>query len=318
VPLDDPEAQGKVLYVWFDAPIGYISNTYELEAKRGRDVAVAERMWSTGDDTEIVHFIGEDNTVFHCVIWIAMLSAVGTMKLPKGVIVNHYFNIQFPGKEVEKISKSRGTAVWVGDYLAEGKDPDALRYYLTSIASEKARTVYKPEDLEQRFNSELADSVGNFVNRITSFTIKHCGPNVPLFDKQLLTATDKAFDDALNASFESVTKELEGHSFKGALEAVMEFSRQCNRYVDEKAPWTMRKTDMEGTKVTLAYSLRAIHALGIMLSPFIPTAAGKILSAFGRDADTVSWTDAVNFELFGNPLSQPPILFQKMGVVKAG
>ena len=318
VPLEDPDAQGKVLYVWFDAPIGYISNTLELEAKRGNDVAVAERMWQTGDDTEIVHFIGEDNTVFHCVIWIAMLSAVGTMKLPKGVIVNHYFNIQFPGKEVEKISKSRGTAIWVGDYLAEGKDPDALRYYLTSIASEKARTVYKPEDLEQRFNSELADSVGNFVNRITSFTIKHCGPNVPLFDKQLITSTDKAFDDALNVSFENVTKELEGHSFKGALEAVMEFSRQCNRYVDEKAPWTMRKTDMEGTKVTLAYSLRAIHALGIMLLPFIPTAAGKILSAFGREADNVSWTDAVNFELFGNSLSQPPILFQKMGVVKAG
>ena len=96
----------------------------------------------------------------------------------------------------------------------------------------------------------------------------------------------------------------------------MEFSRQCNRYVDEKAPWTMRKTDMEGAKVTLAYSLRAIHALAIMLLPFIPTAAGKILSAFGREADQVSWTDAVNFELFGNSLSQPPILFQKMGISK--
>jgi len=192
-----------------------------------------------------------------------------------------------------------------------------LRYYLTAIASEKARTVFKPEDLEQRFNSELADSVGNFVNRITSFTIKHCGPNVPVFDKALVGAVDKAFDGAMNAAFEATTQELERHSFKGALEAVMEFSRQCNRYVDEKAPWTMRKTDMEGTKVTLAYSLRAIHALGVMMMPFIPTAAEKILSAFGRDAATVSWNDAVSFDLIGGPLSQPPILFQKMGVAKA-
>ena len=139
---------------------------------------------------------------------------------------------------------------------------------------------------------------------------------MPTFNKELVSDTDRAFESALGSAFEAVTRELESRSFKGALEAVMEFSRQCNKYVDEKAPWTTRKTDMEVTKLTLAYSLRAIHALGVMLSPFVPTAAAKILSAFGREAGKVSWTDAVSFDLVGGPLSQPPILFQKIGVAK--
>jgi len=312
VPLDDPDAKGKVLYVWFDAPIGYISNTMELAANHGRPPASGDAEWKKDSDTEIVHFIGEDNTIFHCVIWIAMLSAQGSYKLPKSVVVNHFLNIQFPGQDVGKISKSRGTAVWIGDYLAAGSDPDALRFYLTAIAPERARTVYKPEDFELRFNAELADTLGNLVNRITSFTIKHCGPSVPIFSKDLIGETDRALVDSLNGTFELVTRHLEEHSFKGALEGVIEFARQCNKYVDDKAPWTTRKTDMETTKVTLAYALRAIHGLGLMLLPFIPTAAGKILAAFGRDPSTVAWSDTVTFDVVGAPLSQPPILFQKL------
>lgn len=310
VPLDDPDAKNKVLYVWFDAPIGYISNTIELAAQRGESLESGEAVWRT-DDTEIVHFIGEDNTIFHCVIWIAMLSAEGKMKLPKGVCVNNFLNIQFPGKDVEKISKSRGSAVWIGDYLAEGGNPDALRYYLTAIAPEKARTVYNPDDLYQRFNTDLADTVGNLVNRITSFTIKHSGPAVPSFKKEVVVPADEKLIAALAETHEHVTKCLEERSFKGALEGVIEFARHCNRYVDEKAPWTTRKTDMDTTIATLAYALRAIHGLGVMLLPFIPTAAGKILSAFGRSVEDVRWNDAVNFSLEGISLQQPPILFQK-------
>lgn len=310
VPLDDPDAKGKVLYVWFDAPIGYISNTVELAAQRGESRESGEAVWRS-DDTEIVHFIGEDNTIFHCVIWIAMLSAEGRMKLPKGVCVNNFLNIQFPGKDVEKISKSRGSAVWIGDYLAEGGDPDALRYYLTAIAPEKARTVFNPDDLYQRFNTDLADTVGNLVNRITSFTIKHSGPAVPTFKKEVVVPADEKLIAALVEAHASVTNHLEERSFKGALEAVIEFARHCNRYVDEKAPWTTRKTDMDTTVCTLAHALRAIHGLGIMLLPFIPTAAGKILSAFGRRVDDVRWGDAATFDLNGVGLQQPPILFQK-------
>lgn len=170
VPLDEPEAEGKVLYVWFDAPIGYISNTMELCAERDGDCQLYSKWWKD-DECDILHFIGEDNTIFHCVIWIAMLSAEGSFRLPEGVIVNQFLNIQFPNKnEAEKISKSRGTAIWIGDYIRQGGNPDTLRYYLTAIAPEKSRAVYKPEDLVQRNNADLANTLGNFVNRIISFT----------------------------------------------------------------------------------------------------------------------------------------------------
>lgn len=315
VPLDDADAKGKVLYVWFDAPIGYISFTKELCEREGGSAAASDAWWRS-DDAEVYHFIGEDNTVFHCIIWIAMLSAEGSIRLPEGVIVNHFFNMQLPGGSVEKISKSRGTAVWIGDYLEAGGDPDSLRYYLTSIASEKARSVYKPDDLEHRHNGELADTLGNLVNRITSFSIKHCGPNVPEIDESKVTEVDRALETALRSAFSEATRELEGHSFKAALERIMEFARQCNKYVDEKAPWSTRKTDMDATKVTLAYVLRAIHGLGVMLLPFIPGAAAKIVSAFGREPSQASWLDAVEASLVGAPLSQPPILFQKIGAPK--
>jgi methionyl-tRNA synthetase len=313
VPLSDPDAKGKVLYVWFDAPIGYISNTIEMCVGEGGAPADAARWWSD-KNTEIVHFIGEDNTVFHCVIWIAMLHAAGLYTLPKGVVVNHFLNFQSAGGDVEKMSKSRGTAFWLGDYLAQGGDPDSLRYYLTATAAEKARGVFRPDDLEARHNSELADTLGNLVNRITSFSLKYCGDTVPEYDVSLETDVDRALEQALRDTFSKASAELEDYSLKAALEVIMEFSRACNRYVDEKAPWSTRKTDMEVTKVTLAVCLRAIHALGVMLSPFIPFASAKIVAAFGRAADDVQWSDAVEYQVRGRPLSQPPILFQKLGV----
>lgn len=314
VPLDDPDARNKVLYVWFDAPIGYVSFSKEMCVREGATADAADAWWKS-KDAEIYHFIGEDNTVFHCIIWIAMLSAEGSMRAPDGVIVNHFFNMQLPGGAVEKISKSRGTAVWIGDYLEAGGDPDSLRYYLTSIASERSRSVFKPDDLEHRHNGELADTLGNLVNRITSFSLKHCGATVPDFDPAKVTDVDRALENSLKATFDGVTSELEGHSFKAALERVMEFARECNRYVDEKAPWTTRKTDMETTKVTLSYMLRSIHALGVMLLPFIPGAASKIVAAFGREPSGVTWSDAVELSVVGLPLTQPPILFQKLGAV---
>ena len=312
VPLNDPDAKNKVLYVWFDAPIGYVSFTKELCERNGLSADAANTWWRS-DDAEVYHFIGEDNTVFHCIIWIAMLSIEGTFRLPDGVIVNHFFNMQIPGGAVEKISKSRGTAVWICDYLEAGGDPDTLRYYLTCIASEKARSVFKPDDLEHRHNGELADTLGNLVNRVTSFSLKHCGETVPEFDQSKVVDVDRGLEKHLQEAFEQVTRDLEAHSFKAALERVMELARECNKYVDEKAPWSTRKSDMEATKVTLAYVLRAIHGLGVMLSPFIPGAASKILAAFGREPSSVQWLDAVQFVVVGKPLSQPPILFQKLG-----
>lgn len=313
LPLSDPDAKDKVLYVWFDAPIGYISNTIELSVKQCGAASEADRWWRDRD-CEVLHFIGEDNTVFHCIIWIAMLNAEGSLNLPKAVVVNHFVNIQRSGLEVEKMSKSRGTALWIGDYLANGGDPDSLRYYLTATASEKARGVFKADDMALRHNGELADTLGNLVNRIVSFTIKFFGDKVPEFDASLISDVDHRFLELLNETFKGATLELERYSFKSALEIIMEFARGSNRYVDEKAPWRTRKTDLEATKVTLGLSLKAIYALGVLLSPFIPFAAGKILRAFAGSSEGVSWADAVGRELSGVGLTQPAILFEKVGV----
>ncbi|MCB0405130.1 MAG: methionine--tRNA ligase [Bdellovibrionales bacterium] len=309
VPLDDPDAKGKVLYVWFDAPIGYISNTMQLCETRGENPEQYADWWKS-PDTEIIHFIGEDNTIFHCVIWIAMLSAEGSFQLPKAVVVNQFLNIKFPDKEVEKISKSRGTAVWIGDYLAEGGNPDVLRYYLTAIAPEKARTVYKPEDLQLRNNTDLANTLGNFVNRVLSFTLKHVGNEVPAVDQSKIADADKSFVLRFEVTQLAVTGQISDYNFKNALELVMEFARECNRYVDEKAPWVTRKTDMETTKVTLCCGLNAIKLLGTLLAPFLPFAAAQINKALS--IEDPKWADASRPLDPGTPIHSPGILFTKV------
>lgn len=310
VPLDEPEAKDKVLYVWFDAPIGYISFTKEaLAAAKQSSEAYAD--WWKSEDSEVFHFIGEDNTIFHCVIWIAMLIAEGTYSLPTGVIVNQFLNIQFPGEEEQKISKSRGTAVWIGDLLGSDIDIDSLRYYLTMIAPERARTVYKPEDLVQRHNSELGNALGNFVNRVLSFSTKHFGPTIPVINEAKISEADLAFQTKLEAAYADATKQLEEHAFKAALETIMEFCRECNRFVDVQAPWKTKKTDPELAAVTLLFSMRAIQFLGVTLRPFMPNVSRKILSAFSM-GDDVTWSQAVAPLAAGVVLTVPEILFKKL------
>lgn len=313
LPIDDPEAKGKVLYVWFDAPIGYISNTLELLEGNRSEFA----KWWQSDDCEIVHFIGEDNTIFHCLIWIAMLSGEGSYKLPAGVTVNQFLNIQFPDKsEAEKMSKSRGAAVWIEDYIAEGGNPDVLRYYLTSIAPETARTVYRPDELVQKNNTDLGNALGNFVNRILSFNEKNFSAKIPPEFPVKVGDVDRTFEAAIISAYENITSELENQNFKHALFLIMEFARVCNKYIDDKAPWTTKKTDLELTQVTISYSIKAIQALGVMLMPFIPTAAAKQLSFLNIDASKVKWEDAVKFLPAESPLGKPEILFARMELPK--
>ncbi|MBX7144386.1 MAG: methionine--tRNA ligase [Oligoflexia bacterium] len=315
VPLPDADAKGKVLYVWFDAPIGYISNTMELCARLDGDEARFADWWKS-DDTEIYHFIGEDNTIFHCVIWIAMLSAERSYKLPRGVIVNQFLNIQFPGKEVEKISKSRNTAVWIEDYVASGSNPDVLRYYLTAIAPERARTVYKPEDMIQRNNSELANVLGNFVHRITSFTLKYCGPHVPAFPEAKVTDVDRNFAKAIQTTHARLTQCLEQFEFKSGLETLMELARAANKYADEKAPWVTRKSDMETTAVTLAYGLHAIKYFAIAFAPYMPFSAAKIQEMLGLSKEECGWAQATDPLAAGRLIKEPQILFTKIEAEK--
>lgn len=313
VPLDDPDAKGKVLYVWFDAPIGYISNTMELFAGRNEYLE-----WWASEQSEIYHFIGEDNTVFHCLVWIAMLCAEGTYRLPRGVIVNQFMNIKFPGKDEEKISKSRGTAVWIDEYLAEGGDPDALRYYLTSIATEKAKTVYRPEDLLARQNSDLANVIGNFVNRVLSFKIKNFGREVAA--PGTASDFDKAFAGLRQKTHAELTELLESFQFKSGIELVMEFARACNKYIDDTQPWSVRKSDPARAADIMAYALSAIRSLQIWLSPFMPATSRRIGIMLGLDVGQniaelplkQAWDDAVRDLPVGHVLGTPEILFSKL------
>ncbi len=310
VPLDDPDAKGKVLYVWFDAPIGYISNTKELcERKDGSPDNYTD--WWKSDDCDIYHFIGEDNTIFHCLVWIAMLKAEGTFSLPRGVIVNQYLNIQFPGEEEQKMSKSRGQAVWIKDYLESGGNPDAMRYYLTSISPERARSTYRPEDLVQRNNSELANTLGNFVNRVISFTTKYFGPIVPEPDASRNSDIDLAFVSASHSAHERVTRLLENFEFKNALEEIMDFARKCNKYVDEKAPWSTRKTDMALTAHTLVNALNAIKLLSVLIWPFMPESSEKIVKMLSLPK-VPAWDEGTVPLSAGSKLGEPEILFTKI------
>ena len=313
VPLDDPDAAGKVLYVWFDAPIGYISNTRELLADdpKGLDI------WWRNSDTEIFHFIGEDNTIFHAVIWIAMLKLEGSYTLPRGVIVNQYVNLQLAGQsEAAKISKSRGHAIGIRDYLDHGGNPDALRYYLTAIAPENSRSVYKPQDLEQRLSSELANTLGNFVHRVLTFTRKYFGETVPAIDPSLVGERDRQLGVSMQDCFTKTTELLESFCFKVALETIMEFARECNRYIDEKAPWSARKSDPEGAKVSLVTAISAIKFFTVVLDPFIPHTT-KRMREFLNLAPGIIWEDALKTLPAGHALSEPSVLFPKPEIAPA-
>lgn len=314
VPLEDPDAQGKVLYVWFDAPIGYISNTIELMAKEAGDSEVGSELWQS-EKVERYHFIGEDNAIFHCVIWIAMLSAEGSYKLPDGVIVNNFLNIQFVGQEEQKMSKSRGTAVFIDDYLEAGGEVDALRYYLTSVAPERARTAFRPDDLEQRRNSELADVLGNLVNRIVSFSKKNFGSLPPQLHKHKLDDYDAEFEKSIIDCQREVDELLESFQFKLALERCMSLARSANSYVDKTAPWKAFKVDKEKAETALAMTLWSIKALSILLEPFIPSTAKKIQSILGL-SEQQKWSDALSGLDSETALGEAVILFPK-AVTKA-
>jgi methionyl-tRNA synthetase len=288
VPLEDPDAKGKVLYVWFDAPIGYISYTVQLlkEKNLSQDI---ENPWLS-KDTKLVHFIGEDNTIFHCIIWIAMLAAEGNYVKPSAVVVNKFLNIKFPDKEMEKISKSKGNAVYIEDYINDGGNVDALRYYLAANAPENDRTVYKPDDLIARYNGELGNNVGNLLNRLITVSRKYFGEELPKYFPEKKTDEDEILINAINSTKTLVENSFENYKFKDALNAVMAFSRDCNKYLDSKAPWKTAKTDLEAASNSLRVAMRAIKAILYMLNPYIPEASFKGLKMLGIDKP-LNWDD---------------------------
>jgi methionyl-tRNA synthetase len=264
VPLD--EASGKVLYVWFDAPIGYISSTMEWAEQKG-DPDLWKEYW-LNRDTQLIHFIGKDNIVFHALIWPAMLMAYGDYVLPKFIPANQFLTL-----EGEKLSTSKGYAIWLPDYLKQFS-ADSLRYALTRNAPETRDADFAWRDFQAWHNNELADVLGNFVNRALTFISKYYGSSVPT--ASAFTENDNRVLAILHNAPSAVGDRLEKFEFKNALQELMKIAQEANRYFDHEEPWVTRKTNPLICERTMYVCMKIVTSLSVLLEPFLPFTAQKI------------------------------------------
>jgi methionyl-tRNA synthetase len=298
VPVPVEGADGKVLYVWFDAPIGYISATKELTSDWAK-------YWKD-PETRLLHFIGKDNIVFHCIVFPTMLKAEGSYNLPDNVPANEFLNL-----EGDKISTSRNWAVWLHEYLVDFKDKqDVLRYVLTSAAPETKDNDFTWKDFQARNNNELVAILGNFVNRAAMLTQKYFNGVVPAkgaeseFDQQTLSEIAlivKRVEDALDQ-----------FKFREAVKEAMNLARLGNKYLADTEPWKLIKTDEERVKTILNISLQITANLAILMEPFLPFTAGKMKRMINLGDYT--WKDLGNVALLeaGHQLNEPELLFEKI------
>ena len=280
VPVPVEEADGKVLYVWFDAPIGYISNTIEICNERGTDW---EKWWKD-EETKLVHFIGKDNIVFHCIIFPCMLKAYGDYIVPENVPANEFLNL-----ENDKISTSRNWAVWLHEYLEEfpGKQ-DVLRYVLTANAPETKDNNFTWKDYQDRNNNELLAIFGNFVNRTLVLTHKYFEGKIPAMIN--LNEKDEAAIEEMNQYPDKIANLLDNYKFREGLSELMNLARLGNRYLTENEPWKQFKTDPERVKTVLALSMQIVAKLAILSEPFLPFSAKKLQSMIGLEVS--GWNQA--------------------------
>jgi methionyl-tRNA synthetase len=300
VPVDG--AEGKVLYVWFDAPIGYISSTKEWAAEKGIDW---EPYWKD-KDTKLVHFIGKDNIVFHCIIFPAILKTQGEFILPENVPANEFLNL-----EGDKISTSRNWAVWLHEYLEEFPgQQDVLRYVLTANSPETKDNDFTWKDFQTRNNSELVAIYGNFVNRAVVLTHKYFQGVVPL--KGALTTHDQEVIAELEAFPEKIAASIERYRFREALGIMMDLARLGNKYLADTEPWKVIKTDQPRTATILNIALNIAANLAIVSEPFLPFTAAKLVSLF--DLKYIKWDDAGSADLLkgGKALGEMGLLFDKI------
>jgi len=299
VPVPLPDAQGKVLYVWFDAPIGYISNTKEL-------LPESWEKWWKDPETKLVHFIGKDNIVFHCIVFPAMLKAEGSYILPENVPANEFLNL-----EGDKISTSRNWAVWLHEYLEAfpGKQ-DVLRYVLTANAPETKDNDFTWKDFQARNNNELVAIFGNFVNRSLVLTQKYFDGKVP--SKGILTDYDQQTISEFIAVKTEMERLLEHYRFRDALKEAMNLARIGNKYLADMEPWKLAKTDMERVAAIMHLSLQLTANLAIAFEPFLPFTAEKLRNMIGLKV--WEWNALGNFDLLpeGHLLGEPSLLFEKI------
>lgn len=300
IPVPVEGAEGKVLYVWFDAPIGYISNTKEL-------LPDTWETWWKSEDTKLVHFIGKDNIVFHCIVFPAMLKAEGSYILPENVPANEFLNL-----EGDKISTSRNWAVWLHEYLDEfpGKQ-DVLRYVLTANAPETKDNDFTWKDFQARNNNELVAIYGNFVNRALVLTNKYFEGKVPALGE--LTDYDKETIAEVQAIKSTIEKELDTYHFREALKTAMNLARIGNKYLADTEPWKLAKTDMSRVATILNIALQIAANLTIVFSPFLPFSSEKLLRMLDVN-EAFSWDSLGSMELLsvGHQIATAELLFEKI------
>ena len=300
VPVPVEGAEGKVLYVWFDAPIGYISNTIEL-------LPDSWEKWWKSEDTRMIHFIGKDNIVFHCIVFPSMLKAYGDgFILPENVPANEFLNL-----EGDKISTSRNWAVWLHEYLQDfpGKQ-DTLRYVLTANAPETKDNDFTWKDFQTRHNSELVAIFGNFVNRAVVLTHKYFGGEVPAPGE--LQDIDREVFAQIPQLKKEIEENLETFKFREALKAAMNLARLGNKYISDTEPWAVAKTDLQRTATILNTSLQLCASLSVAFAPFLPFSVEKLNRIL--NIQPLGWDELGKAELLpvGHKLNPAELLFSKI------
>lgn len=305
IPVPVEGAEGKVLYVWFDAPIGYISNTKELCDADPEQYGTWQKWWQD-EDTRMIHFIGKDNIVFHCIVFPAMLHAHGDYILPDNVPSNEFLNL-----EGDKISTSRNWAIWLNEYLVDmpGKQ-DVLRYVLTANAPETKDNDFTWKDYQARNNNELVAIFGNFINRAMKLTEKYFEGKVPTCGE--LTDYDKATLEEFKTVKADVESLLDNFKFRDAQKQAMELARIGNKYLAETEPWKVFKTDPERVGTILNLALQISANLAIAFEPFLPFSAAKLRTMLGME--TFEWENLGRTDLLtaGHKLGESVLLFEKI------
>ncbi|MBP6391636.1 MAG: methionine--tRNA ligase [Flavobacteriales bacterium] len=300
VPVPLPGAEGKVLYVWLDAPIGYISATKQWAQDKGADW---EHWWKS-DDTRLVHFIGKDNIVFHAIIFPILLKLHGGYVLPQNVPANEFLNL-----EGRKISTSRNWAVWLHEYLERWPNrQDELRYCLATIIPEQKDSEFTWKDFQDKNNNELVAIIGNFVQRVFVLCHKYYAGKAP--EAGEATVDDLALWSTVHASIEDIARDVDQFRFREALQAAMNVARAGNKYLSDNEPWKLEKTDPERTRSILANSLNVTAVLALAIEPFLPFTADRLRKMLGLSE--LGWSEAFRKDLVGagQVLGQPEHLFK--------
>ena len=302
IPVPVEGAEGKVLYVWFDAPIGYISATKDWAEASGKNW---EDYWKS-EDTQLVHFIGKDNIVFHCIIFPALLKAEGSYILPENVPANEFLNL-----ESNKISTSRNWAVWLHEYLEEFPEKqDVLRYVLTANAPETKDNDFTWKDFQTRNNSELVAIFGNFINRAAVLTHKYYAGKVP--KRNALQPIDEEVITAIQTFSGKIEGALDQYKFREALNHLMDLARVGNKYLAETEPWKVIKTDETRVATIMNLSLQLAASLAILSEPFLPFTSEKLRKMFNQKDMTWASAGSMNLLPDGHQLEQPVLLFDKI------